>query len=61
VQGVRTRIACTMETTNQPQHSSQHRHTHGPNTMAELVFIGYHLNRDMVVAKLSEHTGTTWY
>jgi hypothetical protein len=29
--------------------------------MAELVFIGYHLNRDMVVAKLSEHTGTTWY
>jgi cobalamin biosynthesis protein CobW len=61
VQGVRTRIACTMETTGQPQHDGQHRHTHAPSTMAELVFIGYHLNRDMVVAKLSEHTGTKWY
>jgi hypothetical protein len=29
--------------------------------MAELVFIGYHLNRDMVAAKLSEYTGTEWY
>jgi cobalamin biosynthesis protein CobW len=55
VQGVRTRIACIMETTHQPQHT----HTHG--TMAELVFIGYHLNRDLVIAKLSEQTGTAWY
>ena len=61
VQGVRTRITCTMETTGQPQHDNQHRHTHMLRTMAELVFIGYHLNRDMVVAKLSEHTETTWY
>jgi cobalamin biosynthesis protein CobW len=61
VQGVRTRIACTIETTGQPQHDSQHRHTHTHGTMAELVFIGYHLNRDMVVAKLTEQTGTGWY
>jgi cobalamin biosynthesis protein CobW len=61
VQGVRTRIACTIDTTGQPQHDRQPRHTHMPNTMAELVFIGYHLNRDLVVAKLSEQTGTAWY
>jgi cobalamin biosynthesis protein CobW len=61
VQGVRTRIACTMDTVGQPQHNSQHHHPHTPSTMAELVFIGYHLNRDMVIAKLSEHTGTAWY
>ena len=61
VQGVRTRIACTMATAGQPQPDGQHRHTHAPSPMAELVFIGYHLNRDMVIAKLSEHTGTVWY
>jgi cobalamin biosynthesis protein CobW len=61
VQGVRTRIACTMETTTPSQHDSQSHHTHAPSSMAELVFIGYHLNRDAVVAKLNEHTGTAWY
>jgi cobalamin biosynthesis protein CobW len=61
VQGVRTRITCTMETTGPSQHDSQHRHFHTPGPMAELVFIGYHLNRDLVVAKLNEHTGTAWY
>jgi cobalamin biosynthesis protein CobW len=64
VQGVRTRIACTMELAD-PSHPSQpdslHRHTHTSGTMAELVFIGYHLNRDLVVAKLNEQTGTAWY
>jgi cobalamin biosynthesis protein CobW len=61
VQGVRTRIACTMETAGPSQYDSQHRAPHTPGPMAELVFIGYHLNRDMVVTKLSEHTGTAWY
>jgi cobalamin biosynthesis protein CobW len=61
VQGVRTRIACTMETPGASQHDSQHRHPHTPGPMAELVFIGYHLNRDLVVAKLSEQTGAAWY
>ena len=59
--GVRTRIACTIETTGSTQHDGQHRHTHTPGPMAELVFIGYHLHRDMVVAKLSEHTGAAWH
>jgi cobalamin biosynthesis protein CobW len=61
VQGVRTRIACTMETADPSQHDGQHRHTHTPGPMAELVFIGYHLHRDLVVAKLSEYTGAAWY
>jgi cobalamin biosynthesis protein CobW len=61
VQGVRTRIACTIDTAGTSQHDSQHRHTHMPGPMAELVFIGYHLDRDVVVAKLSEQTGTAWY
>jgi cobalamin biosynthesis protein CobW len=60
VQGVRTRIACTVETAA-PSQPDGHRHPHTPAPMAELVFIGYHLHRDMVVAKLSEHTGTAWY
>ena len=61
VQGVRTRIACTMETTGPSQPNNPHHHTHAPNTMAELIFIGYHLDRDMVAAKISEHTRTAWY
>jgi cobalamin biosynthesis protein CobW len=61
VQGVRTRVTCTMEMASPvlPDHS--HHHTHAARTMAELVFIGYHLKRDMVVAKLTEQTGTAWY
>jgi hypothetical protein len=50
-----------METATPSQHDRHHRHTHTPGQMAELVFIGYHLNRDVVVAKLSEQTGTVWY
>jgi len=61
VQGVRTRIACTRETADPSQHDSPHHHPLAPSPMAELVFIGYHLNRALVVAKLSEHTGTAWY
>ena len=61
VQGVRSRIACTMETAGPSQSDNPHHHTHTPNTMAELIFIGYHLDRNMVAAKLSEQTGTVWY
>jgi cobalamin biosynthesis protein CobW len=61
VQGVRTRIACSMETASPVPPEHAHHHAHAVSPMAELVFIGYHLNRDMVVAKLSEHTGTAWY
>jgi len=80
VQGVRSRIAYTMETAEQGQHDSPHHHTHDQahassalhhghihphshahGTMAELVFIGYHLDRNRVVAQLREHTGTAWY
>ena len=50
-----------MDTAGPSQHDSQHHHTHTPGPMAELVFIGYHLNRDVVVAKLSEQTRTVWY
>jgi cobalamin biosynthesis protein CobW len=82
VQGVRRRIACTLETTEQAfkdskfyhikdethagsgppyGHTPLHSHTHGTITMAELVFIGYHLDRERVVAQLRQHTGTAWY
>jgi cobalamin biosynthesis protein CobW len=61
VQGVRTRITCTMDTAGPGLQDHAHHHTRASSTMAELVFIGYHLNRDLVVAKLSEHTGTAWY
>lgn len=61
VQGVRRRIACTMATPSPVPPDHAHHHTHATSTMAELVFIGYHLNREMVVAKLSERTGTVWY
>jgi hypothetical protein len=40
---------------------SQVSHIYAPSPMAELMFIGYHRSRDLVVAKLSEHTGTAWY
>ena len=45
------------ETTGSTQHNSQHQHTHTHGPMAKLVFIGYHLHQDLVVAKLSEYTG----
>jgi cobalamin biosynthesis protein CobW len=61
VQGVRTRIACSMEMASPAPSDHSHHHTHAASTMAELVFIGYHLNRDIVAAKLSEQTGTAWY
>ena len=82
VQGVRRRITCTVETTEQglkdslsshiqdeahtdsvppDGHTPLHAHTHGAIPMAELVFIGYHLDRERVVAQLRQHTGTAWY
>src|SRR5262249_12940155 len=82
VQGVRRRIAYTVETTAQALknfssssikdtaptgsvppdgHTPLHAHTHGTSTMAELVFIGYHLDRERVVAQLRQHTATAWY
>jgi cobalamin biosynthesis protein CobW len=48
VQGVRTRVAMSTDTTKQSAKES------------ELVFIGYHLNRNMVSALLSKLTGTIW-
>jgi cobalamin biosynthesis protein CobW len=47
VQGVRTRV--TMTSSCQPS-----------SRKSELVFIGYHLNRNTVAARLSEMTGTEW-
>ena len=48
VQGVRTRIAISADASAQTDKGS------------ELVFIGYHLNRQPIAARLSELTGTTW-
>lgn len=48
VQGVRTRIALTPQTKAQAPKKS------------ELVFIGYHLNRNTIAKRLSELTGTVW-
>ena len=48
VQGVRTRLQ--LHAATEP----------GARTRSELVFIGYHLKRQQVAAKLSELTGTLW-
>jgi cobalamin biosynthesis protein CobW len=48
VQGVRTRIVVSADASAHTGNSS------------ELVFIGYHLNRQPVAERLSELTGTTW-
>jgi cobalamin biosynthesis protein CobW len=48
VQGVRTRVVISTDTTKQSANES------------ELVFIGYHLNRNTVAALLSKLTGTGW-
>jgi cobalamin biosynthesis protein CobW len=48
VQGVRTRVAISAATAKQSAKES------------ELVFIGYHLNRNTVAALLSKLTGTDW-
>lgn len=48
VQGVRTRVVISADTTKQSANES------------ELVFIGYHLNRNTVAALLSQLTGTVW-
>lgn len=48
VQGVRTRVAISADTAKQSAKDS------------ELVFIGYHLNRNTVAPLLSKLTGTAW-
>jgi len=48
VQAVRTRVAISADTIKQSSKES------------ELVFIGYHLNRNKVAALLSQLTGTVW-
>ncbi|MCK9202426.1 MAG: GTP-binding protein [Gallionella sp.] len=48
VQGVRTRVVISADTTKPSAKES------------ELVFIGYHLNRTTVAALLSQLTGTAW-
>lgn len=47
------------DTPHPHDHSHAHPHSHG--TMAELVFIGYHLDRNAVTVALCQQTGTTWY
>jgi cobalamin biosynthesis protein CobW len=41
-------------------HHNDHHHHHHHHHHAELVFIGYHLDRNLVAEKLSEATGTEW-
>lgn len=53
VQGVRTRIECSLE-------PSAHGQAHAHDAMAELVFIGYHLSREQVTTVLCAQTGTVW-
>lgn len=63
VQGVRTRVTYTMNQDALPHHHGhghQHGHDHEPHARAELVFIGYHLERAKVAAKLRQHTGAAW-
>jgi cobalamin biosynthesis protein CobW len=69
VQGVRTRISCTVDKEapshhhrHEPKHAAihSHPHSHEDHTRAELVFIGYHLDRGVVAAKLSQYTGAVW-
>lgn len=75
VQGVRTRVSYTMDQEATPHqhgpalvlapqrahgHVHEHGHDHAPHARAELVFIGYHLDRTRIVAKLRQHTGTAW-
>ena len=48
VQGVRTRVAISSDAAKQPAKES------------ELVFIGYHLNRNTVAGLLSQLTSTNW-
>jgi cobalamin biosynthesis protein CobW len=75
VQGVRTRVSYTMDQEATPHqhgpalvlapqrahgHVHEHGHDHAPHARAELVFIGYHLDRTRIVAKLCQHTGTAW-
>lgn len=75
VQGVRTRVSYTMDQDTTPHqhgpapastqrpahgHGHEHGHDHEHHARAELVFIGYHLDRTRIVAKLRQHTGTAW-
>jgi len=48
VQGVRSRVAISSDTAKQSSNES------------ELVFIGYHLNRNTVAGMLSQLTETVW-
>lgn len=67
VQGVRTRIDCTMAAP--AAHTAHHHHaeashapghSHAPEALAELVFIGYHLDRQELARQLGTLTGTSW-
>ena len=63
VQGVRTRVSYTMDQGTTPHHHDhghEHGHEHEHHARAELVFIGYHLDRAKVAAKLRQHTGAAW-
>jgi cobalamin biosynthesis protein CobW len=74
VQGVRTRVSYAMDLDATPHqhgpeaistprphgHGHEHGHHHEHHARAELVFIGYHLDRTKIVARLCQHTGTAW-
>lgn len=69
VQGVRTRISCTMDKEapshhhpHESDHAAPHAHPHAHEhrARAELVFIGYHLDRAVVAAWLSQYTRSVW-
>lgn len=68
VQGVRTRVeilseelvaAGTHKGSRLTTHSHGHHHEDEPES--QLVFIGYHLDRDKVAAKLSKSTSRHWH
>lgn len=70
VQGVRNRVVHELCETNHEEHNHNHvqhcdqhdRHdqSHSHDYLAELVFIGYHLNREKVSAGLNKLSGSHW-
>jgi cobalamin biosynthesis protein CobW len=53
VQGVRTRITVNQSTENKHEDAQ-------PETKSELVFIGYHLNRNHIAKLLADMTNSVW-
>jgi cobalamin biosynthesis protein CobW len=53
VQGVRTRVTVNESTENKHDDAQ-------PKTKSELVFIGYHLNRNHIAKLLADMTNSVW-